>query len=745
MAPLPPLPPGFTMMEPPAAPALPPIPEGFQLVDGALPQGTLGGNLLRTTLGQGLAFGAGDEIEAAARSAFGGRSYDEELADVRGMLERFRKEEPILATGSEIAGGFAFPVGGLAGGGAKVAGLLAKGGMAGRAAARPVQALSNAMTLGKGDTIAQTAGKGAVTGGTFGAAAGFGGGEGGALDRLGNAAVAGGIGAGMGGALGPTARGIGAGLGAIGRHIGSTPEEIALRRAAGAMDDARLDPDDLIADIAPLNTRARTKTTPEQDAAVITAKLANVSAKQISKDTGLSPFVIQRIWRDFQKKRSRAPLNIMERASLAGDQGPGAARPLSELGRAAANLPGKGQSVAFERSMQKQLGQRGRVEQLVDDTFGAEDFTPRIEAIEDALTKKAGNAYDQLYKAMPVHVDDDLARVIVTPVARPFWEKARALAAAEGRFIPTFDELAAGFQKSTTRSIGFLSKGPAIPQRPVPPMALPVNAIDYFQRALRLEAKGAFRSGRGAEGATAAAIRKRLLDVVDPRIPGYKATREAYAEGKMAEEALKLGRQFIARAGQRMDDTLKAFAKMEPEQQELFRIGMGQAMKDMLANKQATHDLTASLRLQAAQDAYRKVLGPEKANKFIRDILEEAEITRSTRFLTEGSRTAPMQQAQKKLLEEEQFVSDVLSLKPMGLLGGVAKRMARALSERNNAVLADILTTTDEGAILRALGEIKEALAKEKGRVGRTATGMTSFNAALGIQTGREQTDPRWR
>lgn len=745
MPPLPPLPEGFSLMQ--EAPSLPPIPEGFQLVGEApsLPQSSMGDNLLRAGVGQGLMFGTGDEAEAWLRSKISGRPYEEELGLARGKVERFRKEEPILSTAAEIAGGFALPVGGLAGGGAKAAALLAKGGMAGRLAAKPVRALSNAMTLAKADTIVDTARKGAVTGGAFGAAAGYGAGEGGVGERLQSAGQAGLIAGGMGGVLGPAARGIGAGLGAVGRHITSSPDAIAYRRGAQAFEDARLDPEDLLADIAPINTRARTKTTPEQNEAVISAKLSGTSAKQIAKDTGLTPFVIQRIWRDFQKTRARAPLNIMERASLAGDQGPGAARPLSELGRASANLPGKGQSIAFERSLQKQIGQRGRVEQLVDDTFGAEDYAPRIDAIEEALTKKAGDAYDQLYANSPVIVDDDLAKIIVTPVARPFWEKARALAAAEGRFIPTYEEIAAGFHKSPTKALGFLSK--KSPQAPVsaPTMALPVRAIDYFQRALRLEAKGAFQSGRGAEGATAAAIRKRLLDVVDPRIAGYRSTRQAYAEGKLAEEALTAGRGFVMRAGQRADDVLKSFEKMQPEQQELFRIGMGQAMKDMMANKQATHDLTASLRTPAAQEAYRRVLGSDKASRFVRGILEEAEVTRSSRFLTEGSRTTPLAEAQKKLLEEEQFVSDVISLKPMGLLSGVAKRMARALAERNNEKLADILTTTDEGAQLRALRAIKAALEKERGRIGGLERAGVRGIRTIGMQTGREQTDPRWR
>lgn len=736
MAQFPPLPPGFTVDEQP--PALPPLPEGFTL-DAPTPaeQGSLPGNILRSAIGQGLMLSTGDEALAYTRSKFFGTPYEEELEKERGKLKQFREEYPIGSTAAEVVGGAALPVAGLAGAGGRLAAGMARAGAVGRTAAKPVQALSNAMTLKRGDSLGKTALAGGTTATAFGAPALFAAGEGGFEERVGELANLPLV-AGIGTVAGPTARGIGSSLTALRRHITSSPEQIGIRRIAGAFDDAGTDVDELIEGIAPTNARAKIKATPQQEETVISARLAGTPWAQIQKDTKLSPFVTQRIWRDFEAKRSRAPLNIIERAGLLGDQSTGAARPVAELGRAGANLPGKGQSIAFERSMNKQVGQRGRVEQLVDDTFGAEEYAPRVAAVEDRLHRQAGDAYDSLYAQSPVHLDGELADVIATSVAKPFWEKARGLAAAEGRFIPDFDEISQSFSISPKRNMGLLGKGPPeLPPTNMPTLTLPVRAIDYFQRALRLEAKGAFQSGRGAEGATAAAIRKRLLDVVDQRVPGYKKIREAYSEGKMAEEALALGRSFVGRAGQRMDDTVKKFDKMTPEQKELFNIGLGQSMKDMVANKQATHDLTASMRTKAAQDAYRKVLGPEKANRFINDILEEAEVTRSTRFLTEGSRTAPMQQAQAKLLEEEQFVSDVLALKPMGLISGTAKRMARALSEKNNAAMVDILTTTDDAKILGALREIKKVLNKERARISGRA--MVPLAATGGIEIGKAQ------
>jgi len=54
-------------------------------------------------LGQGLTFGFADEAEAYLRSVVGNREYKEVRDEIRKNIDQFRKEEPALAYGSEIA------------------------------------------------------------------------------------------------------------------------------------------------------------------------------------------------------------------------------------------------------------------------------------------------------------------------------------------------------------------------------------------------------------------------------------------------------------------------------------------------------------------------------------------------------------------------------------------------------------------------------------------------------------------
>ena len=59
---------------------------------------------IKRALGQGASYSFGDEIEAGIKSREKGTSYEDELKLSREKLEKFRKTNPVLAYGSEIAG-----------------------------------------------------------------------------------------------------------------------------------------------------------------------------------------------------------------------------------------------------------------------------------------------------------------------------------------------------------------------------------------------------------------------------------------------------------------------------------------------------------------------------------------------------------------------------------------------------------------------------------------------------------------
>jgi hypothetical protein len=77
--------------------------------------------------GQGLTFGFGDELEALYKSKVKGKSYEEELKNIRSKIDSFKETNPIAAYGTEIAASVPTAlVGGLALKGAQGAAKLAQ-------------------------------------------------------------------------------------------------------------------------------------------------------------------------------------------------------------------------------------------------------------------------------------------------------------------------------------------------------------------------------------------------------------------------------------------------------------------------------------------------------------------------------------------------------------------------------------------------------------------------------------------
>ena len=119
---------------------------------GNIDDSTFAGDLTRATA-QGLTFGFADEIEAIFNSATSGDiTYDEAIKQARGKLDRFRKENPVIAYGSEIAG--SIPT--MLGGGAVLRGI------------------QGAKKLADASKVGQAVKSGAVSGGIYGAGTGEG-------------------------------------------------------------------------------------------------------------------------------------------------------------------------------------------------------------------------------------------------------------------------------------------------------------------------------------------------------------------------------------------------------------------------------------------------------------------------------------------------------------------------------------------------------------------------------------------
>jgi hypothetical protein len=133
---------------------------------------------VRSLLGQGLALGWGDEIEAGTRAMMSDRSYDQIVDEIRKNNAQFASDYPTTSVGLEFAGGVLpgvaamFIPGGQALGTAQLeragAGALAKLALKNAAIGSTVGGIAGAGQANEGNRMAG-AGAGAVMGGVFGA------------------------------------------------------------------------------------------------------------------------------------------------------------------------------------------------------------------------------------------------------------------------------------------------------------------------------------------------------------------------------------------------------------------------------------------------------------------------------------------------------------------------------------------------------------------------------------------------
>lgn len=189
----------------------------------------------RVGIGQGLAMGYGDEVEAFIRSKLpGGRPYEEELTDVRQKIETAQRERPIAATTAEVGGSVAPVI-------ASLAAIPFSGG-----ASAPAAAATAARTGTLLSNIVRGGLRGSAIGGAQGGIEGFGKGEGGFENRAQRALGEAAVGASVGGVLGSAIPAAGAAF----RGAFSSPTTRAQNRALDVLGEQGVTPEQAAAEYA---------------------------------------------------------------------------------------------------------------------------------------------------------------------------------------------------------------------------------------------------------------------------------------------------------------------------------------------------------------------------------------------------------------------------------------------------------------------------------------------------------------
>jgi hypothetical protein len=465
--------------------------------------------------------------------------------------------------------------------------------------------------------------------------------------------------------------------------------------------------------------------TAEDSADFISRGLDGESPAMIGRDYGMSPATVSR-YVNLYRRQNPTPTNILDDVTeLAGE---GAAQPLSRLGRAAGGVAEAPE--AMQRLYERQLEQPGRAASIVQRIAPGQDYEIRLDQLQQQARQEAAANYTALHNQPDVIVTRELGELLAQPLARTQWERGRMLAEAEGQEIPSYDELSRTFglrprgglglnretglpeppEQYPPSPIGFVppKQGMPPPAPPQPASVVPVRALDYFQRALRLDAEKG-----GTEGHALNALRQRFLNTVDPGVagqptlvPNFRSTLSSYRTSMAGQEALEAGANMTTKLGAPVREALSEFDSMAPAQQELFRMGFARKLMDQIGNKVQGAGVASQFSSRGTQDMIRRIFAPADASELIRNLNRESITTRTFQGIAAGSRTAPMSADMANLLATGRAAADVATGRWGRVLENASNRLTNMIGQTRGEAILNALTETRPSDKLRMLNDM---------------------------------------
>ncbi len=222
------------------------------------------------------------------------------------------------------------------------------------------------------------------------------------------------------------------------------------------------------------------------------------------------------------------------------------------------------------------------------------------------------------------------------------WSKAVGVARDEGVKLPKVYKI---------KGHRTLSDGTKVPIRVLEEKPN-VQALDYVKRELDgIIKRGLANTGKGGLSSTQAnAVRKlwtKFVDRLDTIVPAYKAARTKFSSDASAEEALEAGRNILSQSKRLTADEVSTLSDTD---REMFLVGAFRAIRDRLASKKFSQDISSVLDNPDLHEQLRQVArSPDEFNELL-SLLQREQNMASTAATIQGSRTTPLAAMQAEIL-----------------------------------------------------------------------------------------------
>lgn len=664
-------------------------------------------DILRFGVGQGLALGFGDEIEAGARSLFEDRSYSDIRDDIRKDMDSYREDNPGKALAMELGGGL------LTGG----AGLARAG-----------------VGAGVRGAIKQAAKVGAATGGV----AGFGTGEGSATDQALSTVTGAGLGAGLGAAL-PAA-------GTAGKKFFVDP----IMRSTGLMSKKATDKAADMKILQALEEEGATPASVQQqlDNSVDGTMLADVTGEAgrgTARGATVASGKARTIAEDaLDTRQADAGFAMADDLAASVGANKNATEALDEvLERQTREASTDFDKAFFTRSADGETSvpnymNISDLNEIVDtDAFklaynkarriasNSGSTLPPLKSLQTTAKrspKKIMEEFDQYTRNSNVFLEGQqgyIQKALREPEYRKMLEKSNPAYKPAIDLMEEYESAIGQGRIELTQQQGHFIK-----------MGMDA-AIDSGKRSGSLS---------NVEQGQTKQIRTKLKDILNQSEDYANATKK-FAGDAAIRDAIDAGSTIFKG---RPEQIKKAVSEMSESEKEAFRIGVAQAVRDRVSDQRTLGNSAQDLfKNQTYKDILREAFPDQQTFDAFSDRMNQRinqEVTRTRVKPSSGSKTAFAEADGREFKENADILANLLSGRPVAAAGQALGRVTQQQSGGMGQRIARDMFSTDRGvqrAVLDRLAQVQRAEQERLGRSGLLGTRVGgSVGAASGLLSG---------
>jgi hypothetical protein len=293
---------------------------------------------------------------------------------------------------------------------------------------------------------------------------------------------------------------------------------------------------------------------------------------------------------------------------------------------AASKVPGPARNAAKAALANRMDDQPARIMDMVRRHLTpSSDARLAIKDLQEIKRREADKMYGDVYAAHPVVEDKNVYALMPRLDAAGALGNAEQLAGITGLNLPKPTDLA--LPDGSTKKVY---------------QNLSAAQLDQVKRGLDDAIGVAKRAGESEKLRALVMLKQEYLGELDTLMPGYADARARFAGYSSSQQAVEEGRRFDT--GQ-PEDTLAYFSSLDPGDQDFFRIGVGQRIKDLIASGAEGQDSVKRFFKKRGSREKLETIFPDPASyeAFREGLEQELNMAATSGKIRGGSPTQPRQ------------------------------------------------------------------------------------------------------